>query len=210
MDQDVSDINQYAGYIYKFTQRYFRLSETELNRFLPYVEVRHFNKKAVILQYGQVDNYLNLVVKGLVRKYTRLGKSEKTLQLSTEGQLIQSEMSFHTRIPSSIIIEALEPCILVSMRYDHIQHVLETIPGAEQLARQMMTYVFIKKDARYFKQLKNSTRQRFLNYVTNHPNMLQRVPQKILASYLDIKPETFSRLKHLLKDHSKEEKKIKD
>ncbi|MEP7257263.1 MAG: Crp/Fnr family transcriptional regulator [Flavitalea sp.] len=206
MEQSVRDTDQYAAYIYKFIQKYIQLSEAELNRYLPYVEVRQFKKREVILQYGQVENYLNLVVKGLVRKYTQVGKLEKTLQLSKEGQLIQSEMSFHTRIPSSMITEALEPSILVSMRYEHIQYAVDTIPGAEHLARQMMTYLFIKKDARYFKQLKNSTRQRFLNYVTNHPNMLQRVPQKILASYLDIKPETFSRLKHLLKDPKKEDK----
>jgi hypothetical protein len=87
----------------------------------------------------------------------------------------------------------------VSIRYENVQYVLENIPAAEQIGRQMMTYLFIKKDAKYFAQLNNTTRQRFLHYLKNHPQMLQRVPQKILASYLEIKPETFSRLKHLLK-----------
>lgn len=199
MEQPSREIDQYAGYIYKFIQRYIQVSQQEFNQFVPFIEVRKFDKKEVILQYGQVENYLNLVVKGLVRKYTQIGKTEKTLQLAIEGQLIQSEQSFHTRIPSSIITETVENSVLVSMRYDHIQQLLDTVPGAEQLGREMMTYLFIKKDARYFKQLKNTTRQRFLHYVTHHPQMLQRVPQKILASYLDIKPETFSRLKHLLK-----------
>jgi hypothetical protein len=85
------------------------------------------------------------------------------------------------------------------MRYDDVQYVLKNIPEAEQIARQMITYLFVKKDARYFAQLNNTTRQRFLYYLKHHPQMMQRVPQKILASYLEIKPETFSRLKHLLK-----------
>lgn len=63
----------------------------------------------------------------------------------------------------------------------------------------MVTQMFMKKDIRYYEQLQMTTRERFLAYVTNHPHMLQRVPQKILASYLNIKPETFSRLKHLLR-----------
>ena len=201
MDKDVADIDRYAGYVFKFIQRYIQLTEQDFNKLIPYIEVRHFAKREQIVPFGQMDNYVNLVVKGLIRKYIQVGKFEKTLQLATEGQLIQSELSFHTRAPSSIIIEALEPSSVVSMNYDNVQHILETIPEAEQLARQLMTYLFIKKDARYFKQLKNTTRQRFLNYVTTHPQMLQRVPQKILASYLDIKPETFSRLKHLLKDN---------
>lgn len=199
MEGNKADINQYAGYILKFIQQYIKIPEKDFNQFLPYFEVRPFAKREEVLRYGQTDDYLNLVVKGLLRKYVLVGKNEKTLQLATEGKVIQSEVSFHTRIPSNVIIEALEPSILVSMRYDNVQYVLENIPAAEQIGRQMMTYLFIKKDAKYFAQVNNTTRQRFLHYLKNHPQMLQRVPQKILASYLEIKPETFSRLKHLLK-----------
>ena len=199
MDGNRADINQYAGYILKFIQQYIKIPENDFNQFLPYFEVRSFAKREEVLKYGQTDDYLNLVVKGLLRKYVLVGKNEKTLQLATEGKVILSEVSFHTRIPSNVIIEALEPSVLVSMRYDNVQYVLENIPAAEQIGRQMMTYLFIKKDAKYFAQLNNTTRQRFLHYLKNHPQMLQRVPQKILASYLEIKPETFSRLKHLLK-----------
>jgi len=199
MEGNRTDINQYAGYILKFIQQYIKVSEQDLNQFIPYFEVRTFSKREEVLRYGQTDDYLNLVVKGLLRKYVLVGKNEKTLQLAIEGKVIQSEVSFHTRVPSTVIIEALEPSILVSMRYDNVQHVLDNIPVAEQIGRQMMTYLFIKKDAKYFAQLNNTTRQRFLYYLKNHPQMMQRVPQKILASYLEIKPETFSRLKHLLK-----------
>lgn len=199
MEGNRTDINQYAGYILKFIQQYIKITEQEFNQFLPYFEVRTFGKREQVLRYGQTDDYLNLVVKGLLRKYVLVGKNEKTLQLATEGKVIQSEVSFHTRVPSNVIIEALEPSVLVSMRYNNVQYVLDNIPAAEQIGRQMMTYLFIRKDAKYFAQLNNTTRQRFLHYLKNHPQMLQRVPQKILASYLEIKPETFSRLKHLLK-----------
>lgn len=199
MDQIHPDINQYAAYIYKFIQQYVLLSEQDFNRFLPFFEIRTFRKREIVLKYGETDDYLNLVVKGLLRKYVLVGKNEKTLQLAVEGKVIQSEVSFHTRVPSTVIIEALEPSVLVSMRYDKVQYVLNNIPEAEKIGREMMTWLFIKKDARYFAQLNNTTRQRFLYYLQHHPQMLQRVPQKILASYLEIKPETFSRLKHLLK-----------
>jgi CRP-like cAMP-binding protein len=199
MEAAKTDINHYAGYILKFVQQYVTVTEQDFNQFLPYFEVRQFAKREEVLRYGQTDDYLNLVVKGLVRKYVLVGKNEKTLQLAIEGKIIQSEVSFHTRVPSNVILEALEPSVLVSMRYDNVQYVLNNIPIAEQLGRQMMTYLFIKKDAKYFAQLNNTTRQKFLYYLKSHPQMLQRVPQKILASYLEIKPETFSRLKHLLK-----------
>lgn len=199
MDENKSDITPYADHVLSFIRQYISIDEHDFNQFLPYLELRTFAKREEVLRYGQTDDFLNLVVKGLVRKYVLVGKNEKTLQLATEGKIIQSEISFHRRIPSTVIIEALEPTILVSMSYEKVQYVLDTIPLAEQIGKEMMSYLFIKKDTRYFTQLNHTTRQRFLHYLKSHPQMLQRVPQKILASYLEIKPETFSRLKHLLK-----------
>lgn len=199
MEHRNPDINLYAGYLYAFIQQFLPLSEQEFSQFLPYLEVRHFAKREEVLRYGQTDDYINLVVKGLLRKYVLVGKNEKTLQLAVEGHLIQSEMSFHTRVPSTVIIETLEPSSLVSIRFDNVQHLLDTVPIAEKIGREMMAFLFIKKDARYFAQLNHTTRERFLHYLKHHPQMVRRVPQKILASYLEIKPETFSRLKHLLK-----------
>ncbi len=199
MQQDNSHIEQYAEFVYQFIRQFVELSEEDFNLFLPYLEVRSFAKREEVLRYGQTDEYLNLVAKGLLRKYVLVGKNEHTLQLAIEGHLIQSEVSFHTRVPSTVIIETLEPSVLISIRYDNVQHLLDTVPMAEHIGRQMMTDMFIRKDSRYFAQLNLTTRQRFLDYLEHHSHMLQRVPQKILASYLEIKPETFSRLKHLLK-----------
>ena len=80
MEGNRTDINQYAGYILKFIQQYIKITEQEFNQFLPYFEVRTFGKREQVLRYGQTDDYLNLVVKGLVRKYVLVGKNEKTLQ----------------------------------------------------------------------------------------------------------------------------------
>ncbi len=199
MDQTNLDVNRYSGFIYSFIRQYIELPEEEFQKFLPLLEVRVFGKKEIVLRYGQTDDYLNLIVTGLVRKYVLAGKNDITLQLATEGHLIQSEVSFHTRVPSTVMLETIEPTVLISMGYNNVHYALDTIPVTEKIGREMITSMFLKKDAHYFSQLNHTTRERFLMYLKQHPLMLQRVPQKILASYLDIKPETFSRLKHLLK-----------
>jgi CRP-like cAMP-binding protein len=181
-----------------YLQRFAHISREGLQPLLPYLEIRRFDKKKILVNQGEIDNYLNIVIKGIVRKYAPSPKGEVTLQLATEGHFIQSEVSFHRREPSEVILETLEPVILVSMQYDRMNDAFNTFPAAEALGRAIVMQMFIKKDARYFDQLKIPTRQRFLEYINNHQDMLQRVPQKILASYLNIKPETFSRLKHLL------------
>jgi len=199
MGQASFNISDYLGYVHRFVQKYVDLSEEQINLFIPYLEVRQFAKKQAILPEGQVEDHLNLIIKGLIRKYIVIDQRQKTLQLATEGHVVLSEHSFYKRHPSDMVIEALEPSLLISIRYDNFQQCMETIEGAEQLARRLMTYLFIKKDAYYLDCVKSTARQRFIHYITQHPQMMRQVPQKILASYLDIKPETFSRMKRLLK-----------
>lgn len=193
------DIKSYLDHVFAYLQRFVEMSRPEFDQLAPFLELRVYDKKVILLPQGQVDDYLNIVMKGMVRKYIITKRGEATLQLATEGHIVQSEISFHTRKPSDVILETLEPTVLISIRFDNMQLALQKVPGAERLGRAMVTQMFIKKDMRYYDQLQMTTRERFLAYVTNHPHMLQRVPQKILASYLNIKPETFSRLKHLLR-----------
>jgi CRP-like cAMP-binding protein len=190
--------DDYFDFVYRCITRFMRISRAEFQLFVPYLELRNFEKKDVILQAKEMENYLSVVIKGLVRKYITVSKKEITLQLATEGHLVQSEVSFLTRTPSEMIVEAIEPTLLVSMSFEHVQKALKELPRADEMGRLILTYMFIKKDARYYTQVKKTTRERFLEYANQHPHMLQRVPQKILASYLNIKPETFSRLKHLM------------
>lgn len=198
MAQEVFNGEDPALFLYKILHRFTGISRAEFEPLIPYLQVRQFAKKQVILKAGEMEDYLSVVMHGLVRKFIVVDKKEITLQLATEGHLVQSEVSFLTRTISELTVESIERCTLISMHIDDVQKALHEIPHADELGRMIITYMFIKKDARTFTQLKKNTRERFLDYLTQNPHMLQRVPQKILASYLNIKPETFSRLKHLV------------
>ncbi len=196
---DVALYKLYMENLLKYFRRFIDMSQEEFDLIAPYFVIRKFDKKVKMVKIGEVDNHFNIIVKGLVRKYLLVKKKEITLQLSTEGHMIHSEISFNTRQPSDCIIETIEPSIFISISHANIQEIYEKYPKTERLGRLIIAEMFIKKDFRDFDQLNKSTRERFLEYVQNHPDMLQRVPQKYLASYLNIKPETFSRLKHLLR-----------
>lgn len=198
-----SDYARYLDKIHNYFNRFLHLSKDEFNELMLYFEIRHIDKKQQIVKLGEIDNNFNIIMKGLVRKYTMVGKKDVTLQLSIEGQVIHSEISFNTRTPSDVIVETIEPSIFLSISYDNLQKIYEVNPKTEKLGRLLITYLFIKKDYRDYSQLKKTTRERFMDYMVSHPDMLQRVPQKYIASYLNIKPETFSRLKHLMKNRGR-------
>ncbi len=199
MNKTFADIDPaYFDYAQKYLGRFMPITREELIDLLQYCEIREFDKRKVLVHQGEVDNYLNMVVKGLVRKYLPVGKNEVILQLATEGHVVQSEISYLTRTPSMVILETLEPTMLVSLTYDKMEEALDKFSKGERLGRLILTGMFIKKDDNRYNRLSKSTRERFFDYLDHHPHMLQRVPQKYLASYLQIKPETFSRLKALL------------
>ena len=175
------------------------MTKHEFHQLEPYFEIREFEKKVKVIHAGEVERYLNVIAWGLVRKYLPVRNREITVQLASEGHIIHSELSFHYRVPSRAVVETIEPSVFLSISYDSLEQLYERFPKVERLGRLMISDLFIKKDNRYFDQLRKTTRERFLEYVKTHPQMLQRVPQKYIASYLNIKPETFSRLKHLMR-----------
>ena len=193
------DINpSLIEYAHRYLQRFMTITIDELKMLLSYCEIRQVEKRTILVKEGEVDNYLNMVVKGLVMKYVRVKKNDMILQLATEGHVIHSEISFLTRTPSLVFVETLEPTIMVSLTYDKMEEALDKFPQGERLGRLILTGMYVKKEeSRYFRLLR-SARERFLDYLNAHPHMLQRVPQKYLASYLNNKPETFSRMKHLV------------
>lgn len=184
--------------VYAYLTKLTPLTQEEFDQVLTVCTIRKFDRRTCITNKGDIDNYINIVLEGVARKFITAGKKEVTQQLATEGHIVYSEISFNARQPSPVIIEALEPITLLSITYDALQQLYKDLPQLERLARLLITDLFIKKDNRDFLYLSKTTSERFLDYVQSHPHILQRVPQKYIASYLNIKPETFSRLKHLL------------
>jgi len=183
-----------------YLRRFFDISDDDFEQFLaPVIRVRRFGKKEIITKAGEVEDYFNFILKGLVRKYYRKNHHEINTQISIEGHLITSQESFHSRQPSEYIIEAIEPTTLVSITHDDLERVYAQSHEMEHLARLLITYAMVIKDKWQMQLVKMTPRERFLRFVTKNPELMQRVPQKYLASYLNIKPETFSRFKHLLK-----------
>lgn len=185
---------------YLFLHKFVDLSEEEFDRWVrPFLQVRQFKKKEVLTREGEVEQYLNFVVRGLVRKYYKTTKEEINVQLSTEGHIIHAQESFHSRTPSEYYIETIEPTTVISITYEQLEQLYAQDVRLEHLGRLIITFVMVLKDKWQVNMIKLAPRERFLDFVHKNPELLRRVPQKYLASYLNIQPETFSRFKHLLR-----------
>ncbi len=189
-----------------YLRKFINLSDEEFDQYIaPVIRIRKLDKKEMLTRAGEVENNIYFITKGLIRKYYLKGREEINTQLSFEGHIIHSQESFHSRTPSEYFVEAIEPGLVVSMTYDQLETLFASSQRMEHMGRMIITYTMVIKDRWQMQLVKMTPRERFLNFVTKNPELMQRVPQKYLASYLNIKPETFSRFKHLLRNHTRKE-----
>src|SRR5436190_22143595 len=104
----MENVNFFQNYLRKFID----ITDDEFNRYLlPVIKVRKFGKKEQVTRAGEVENYINFITKGLVRKYYRKGNQEINTQIYFEEHFIIRQESFHSRLPSAYYIEIIEPTI---------------------------------------------------------------------------------------------------
>jgi CRP-like cAMP-binding protein len=186
---------------FQFLHKFVTLTEEEFHQLIrPYLVIRSFKRKETLSKAGEVEEYLNFITKGLIRKYYKKGAEEINTQISTEGHIIHCHESFHSRQPSEYNLEAIENSTVVSISYNDLEKLYSGSHKMEHLGRLVITFTMVVKDRWQMNMIKMTPRERFLDFIHKNPELMQRAPQKYLASYLNIQPETFSRFKHLLRE----------
>jgi len=185
--------------LYEYIQRFAVVSQQEFEQINALLEVKRCDKKVTLTQKGQVENYLYMVNDGLVRKFFYKGKHEMITQIAKEGDMVCSSVSFLTQEPSEYIVETLEACTLFAISYSNMQKLYSMGHKMERLGRLIILDWLLQKEIWDYERIRQEPRERFKHFMRENNDLVQRVPQKYLASYLNMKPETFSRYKHFLK-----------
>jgi CRP-like cAMP-binding protein len=182
-----------------YLAKFIELTDEDLELLTSIGEVRTYDKKVKLIDQGEVENYFNFIIKGLARKYFYKEDDEIITQLAKEGEIISSSVSFLSGEKSLYIVETIEPTTFISFSRETIDKLYSSDKKWQRLGRLLITDLFLQKEAWELERILYSTQERFVRFLSTNSNLFQRVPQKYLASYLNIQPETFSRLKHLLR-----------
>ena len=157
---------------------------------------KKLRKKQYLLQEGDVCKNIAFVEKGALRTYTvdDLG-TEHILQFALEGWTISDLYSFLTGEASTYNIDALEAAELVLVSKAAHEEMLQTIPKYETYVRLQVTGAYIALQRRITSVLSLTTEERYKNFTATYPNIVQRVPQHMIASFMGLTPETLSRVR---------------
>ena len=183
----------------QYVSGYVALTDDEFNLLAGKIIIRNFDRRAQLLRVGETEQYMNFVVTGLVRMYFYKGRTELITNIAREGELVSSSASFLSGRPSHYFIETLEPTTLLSVTRADLDSVYQESVRIERLGRLLTTQFVMQKEEWEHECMRLDTRERFTRFMERNPDLVQRVPQKYLASYLNMKPETFSRLKSVVR-----------
>ena len=160
---------------------------------------RKLRKKQFLLQAGDVCKVNAFVEKGILRSFTTDEKgTEHIVQFAAEGWWTSDLYSFLTGEISDYNIEALEDCELLLLTRAASEELLARIPKFESYQRLLLQGAYIAMQRRISSSLKQTAEEKYLDIIRTYPDIIQRVPQHMVASYLGITPETLSRIRKQL------------
>lgn len=160
--------------------------------FLP----KKLRKKRFLLQDGDPCKYTVFVENGLLRSFTIDEKgNEHILQFSLEGWWAADLYSFLTGEASDYNIEALEDSELLMITKPSWDILLEEIPAFERYFRILIQNNLIATQRRLMRTLSETAEEKYQNLLKDFPDIIQRVPQHMIASYIGITRETLSRIR---------------
>jgi CRP-like cAMP-binding protein len=153
-------------------------------------------RNQILLPKGAIARYIYFVVKGCLRVFlpTEDG-SESTRFLIFEGRMGTAFPSFILQQPSQAAIQTLEASHLLMLSHADRQRLYQEVPGWETMDRKGIELDYIASIERIEGFITMDAKARYDSLMQQHPQMLQRLPAKIIADYLGISGETLSRLK---------------
>jgi len=178
------------------------LTPQEEAEIVTHLTLKTLRKRQIFLQEGDICRYIALVEKGTLRTYvTDLEGHEHITAFALEGWSLGDLCSFLREEPATQNIEALEDCELCLISRPAHEELLLKMPKYETYNRILITEAYIALQKRTRDMISLSPDEQYKAFVNVYPNIVQRVPQHMIASYLGLTPETLSRIKSRISQH---------
>jgi len=158
--------------------------------------LKKLQKKQFLLHEGMVWKYNAFVCKGCLRTYRIDDKgNEHILQFSIENWWTGDRESLITGNPAQSNIEALEDSVILLFTQEQFLRICKEIPNFNAMVINILEKSFIAAQNRIHASISYSTEEKYQSFLNSYPNIANRIPQHMIASYLGVTPETLSRLR---------------
>jgi CRP-like cAMP-binding protein len=172
------------------------ISDQQLKEVEPLFKTKKVDKGKIILQLGEVCQFTYFITNGCLRSYVIDDKGkEHILQFAIENWWISEQISFINHEPSMYFIDAVEETEFVQTDEQGWNEFHKIVPAALDMNRKLQLNSLRSFQKRLVSHLSASGEQRYLSFIKTYPPLALRLPQKMIASYLGVTPESLSRIR---------------
>lgn len=176
-------------------KEYVSLNEEDFKAVNNLFVKEEFNAGDIILKEGSVCRKTWFVAKGILQFSINEKGEYRTFVFRKEGDITGDIESFIKKIPSSKRITALEDVTLYSITYQNMQAFYKQVKAGERFGRLIAEEAFIGVVRHYISYYNESPEERYIKFVNQNKDLIQRIPQYLIASYLGVKPQSLCRIK---------------
>ncbi len=160
--------------------------------------VQEYKKGELYISPGEQENHVTFISKGGFRYYSVVDEKEVVCEFVFENNYLSEYESFLRRTPAKIFIQALEDSTVVKFHHQHVQECYNNYPLIERFGRLIAEKFLIDAIDRMNSLLSSSPEERYNKLAEEKPELLQRVPQYMIASFIGVTPEALSRIRRRL------------
>ncbi|GAA4321753.1 Crp/Fnr family transcriptional regulator [Mucilaginibacter gynuensis] len=157
---------------------------------------KRLRKRQYLLQEGDICKHLAFVAKGLLRTYNVDDRGDEHMSVfGWEGWWLSDFNSFLSGKPAVFNIDAIEDSQLLMISHKNYEALTVAVPIMDRYFRILYQNSLVTKERRLMSSITHSAEERYVQLTELNPQMIGRIPQNLIASYLGIAPETLSRIK---------------
>mgnify|MGYP000568714709 FL=1 len=172
------------------------LTKKQQDLFISKTETKQFKTKTILLSAGEVATCTYFVNSGILRSFNINDNIiEHVLHFACEGWWIGDMYSYISEKPGNLFIEVLEDAEVVIITKENQQQLYQEIPKLERFFRILAENSLVAHQERLMDNLSLTAEERFEKFCSKYPTLIQKVPQKHIASYIGVTPEFFSKMK---------------
>jgi len=166
------------------------------NNFQNLLKEKDIPAKSILLNEGEVAHYIYFIKKGCLREWFNKDGKDITFQFFFEGQAVASIDSFLNCQPSMYTLESIEPSTILSLSKDDFQQLQRLYPEFKEGFQKIIFQRFRNYALLFLSRIKDTPQERYEDLINNHPEIIKRVPQHYIASYLGITSTSLSRIRN--------------
>jgi CRP/FNR family transcriptional regulator, anaerobic regulatory protein len=176
--------------------QHIKLTQQEQDLFLTKTETKHFKTKTILLNAGDICKDSYFVNSGVLRSFTINDNIvEHVLNFACSGWWISDMYSYLSQKPGNLFIQVLEDAEVIVLSKENQELLYKEIPKLERFFRILIENSLVANQERLMDNLSLTAEERFEKFCKKHHDLIQKVPQKQIASYLGVTPEFFSKMK---------------